>query len=174
MTTVRAFFPYWDTLYRPLLLATVAALPRDQFDFKPHPEMYTAHQMIVHLAECERHWIHVVIEGGDYEEWVVPAEPPEKGWVNAVDLPDHAALYAALEKWHRNTQLQLDRPVADLARVIPWRGPSGQEHQWTLQWILSRMQEHEIHHRGQLSLYLRMMGITPPSLWPQAEAPARP
>jgi len=162
--TIRAYYPFWDAQYRPFLLAAIAALPRDKFDFKPRPDMFTAHQMIVHIAECERHWIHVVVEGGPYEEWVAPAEDPKQGWVNTVDLPDHESLYAALEKWHRNTQRQLDRPASDLAKVITWRDPSGKEHQWTLHWILSRLQEHEIHHRAQLNTYLRLMGVEPPSM----------
>ncbi|HYJ33281.1 MAG TPA: DinB family protein [Candidatus Binatia bacterium] len=162
--TIRAYYPFWDTQHRPFLLAAVAALPREKFDFKPRPEMFTAHQMIVHIAECERHWIHVVIEGGAYEEWVAPAEPPEQGWTNVVDLPDHASLFAALEKWHRNTQRQLERPASDLTKVITWRDPSGREFSYTLHCILDRVHEHEIHHRGQLNLYLRLMGIEPPSI----------
>jgi len=162
--TIRSYYPFWDTQYRPFLLAAVAALPRERFDFKPRPEMFTAHEMIVHIAECERHWIHVVVEGGEYQEWVAPAEDPKKGWVNVVDLPDHEALYAALERWHRNTQAQLDRPVSDLSRVITWRAPEGKEYRWTLHWILDHLQEHEIHHRAQLNQYLRLMGIEPPSI----------
>src|SRR5215216_506065 len=100
---IRGYFPFWDSQYRPFLLAAIAALPPDRFDFKPRPEMFTAHQMIVHIAECERHWIHVVVEGGTYAEWVAPAEDPTQGWVNVVNLPDHASLYSELERWHRNT-----------------------------------------------------------------------
>lgn len=161
---IRGYYPFWDAEYRPYLLATVAALPVEKFDFKPRPQMFTAHQMIVHIAECERHWIHVAIEGGAYEEWVAPAEDPKQGWVNVVDLPDHASLYAVLEKWHRNTQQQLDRPASDLSKVITWRAPSGKEHRWTLHWILDHLQLHEIHHRAQLSTYLRMMGVEPPAI----------
>jgi uncharacterized damage-inducible protein DinB len=162
--TIRGYYPFWDAQYRPFLLAAIAALPRDKFDFKPRPEMFTAHQMIVHIAECERHWIHVAVEGGSYEEWVAPADDPKQGWRNTVDLPDHASLFAALERWHRNTQRQLDRPVSDLSKVIAWRSPSDKEYQWTLHWILDRLQEHEIHHTGQLNMYLRLMGVEPPSI----------
>ena len=35
----------------------------------------------------------------------------------------------------------------------------------TLHWILDRLQEHEIHHRAQLNLYLRRLGLEPPSIW---------
>jgi len=61
--TIRSYYPYWDAQYRPYLLMAVDALPADRFDFKPRPEMLTAHQVIVHIAETERWWIHVVVEG---------------------------------------------------------------------------------------------------------------
>ena len=37
--TIRSFYPFWDAQYRPYLLAAVAALPKEHFDFKPHPSM---------------------------------------------------------------------------------------------------------------------------------------
>lgn len=161
---IRAFYPFWERQYRPFLLAAVAALPPHKFDFKPRPEMLTAHQIVVHIAECERGWISLV-EGGPYEQWVAPASEPSRGWVTEVDLPDHASLYAALGKSHRGTQNWLDRPPSELPRVISWRSPeSGEERRRTLHWILDHVQEHEIHHRAQLNLYLRLMGVEPPSI----------
>lgn len=163
--TIRAFYPFWDTQYRPFLLAAAAALPRERFDYKPRPEMLTAHQILVHIAECERSWIDDIVEGGPYEDWVVRHEDPKQGWVTVVDLSNHASLFEAMEKCHRSTQRWLDKPVSELSRVIRWTSPSsGAERRWTLHWILDHLQEHEIHHRAQLNLYLRMMGITPPSI----------
>jgi uncharacterized damage-inducible protein DinB len=161
--TIRAFYPYWDAQYRPYLLMAVEALPRDRFDFKPRPDMLTAHQVILHVAEAEHAWINNVVEGGSYEEWVSEHEDPAQGWKTVCDAPDHAALLALLEKWHRPTQRWLDRPTSELGRVITRTLPSG-ERRYTLHWILDHVQEHEIHHRAQLNLYLRMMGITPPSI----------
>ena len=42
---------------RPFLLLAVEALPLDQFHFKPRPGMFTAQQVIVHVAEAEYGWI---------------------------------------------------------------------------------------------------------------------
>lgn len=163
--TIRAYYPFWDTQYRPFLLAAAAALPRDRFDFKPRPEMFTAHQILVHIAECERSWISNIVDGEPYEDWVLPHEDRKQGWVTAIDLPDHASLFSALERWHRNTQNWLDRPASELSRVIPSRSQhAGEGTGWTLHWILDHLQEHEIHHRAQLNLYLRLMGIDPPSI----------
>ena len=162
--TIRSFYPYWDAQYRPYLLMAVDALPADRFDFKPRPEMLTAHQVIVHIAETERWWIHVVVEGGKNEDWVVEQEDPAQGWKTVHDAPNHPALRALLDEWHRPTQRWFARPVSELGRVFPYQPKDGPERRPTLHWLLDHVQEHEIHHRAQLNLYLRLMGVTPPSV----------
>lgn len=162
--TIRSFYPYWDVQYRPYLLMAVEALPREHFDFKPCAEVLTAHQTIVHIAEAERIWMQSVMEGGPEELWVVEHEDPTQGWRTVIDAPDHAALLRLLETWHRLTQRWFDRPVSELARVVTYKASDGVERQYTLHWILDHLQEHEIHHRAQLNLYLRILGITPPSI----------
>ncbi len=162
--TIRAYFPFWDTQYRPFLIAAVNAFPEDHLDYKPRPEMLTAREMIVHIAETERGWIHNVAGGGTYEEWVEPADDPAQGWRLVVDAPDRASLLARLEEWHRPTQRWLDQPEGELARVVTRRTEDGVERRYTLHWILGRVQEHEIHHRAMLNLYLRLLGIEPPSI----------
>ncbi|HYM82449.1 MAG TPA: DinB family protein [Candidatus Limnocylindria bacterium] len=162
--TIRSYYPYWDVQYRPYLIMAVEAFPADRLDFKPRPELLTARQMILHIAECERGWIYNVVEGGPYEDWVVEHEDPAQGWVIVGDPPDHATLLSLLEKWHRNTQHWLGQPVSELARVITYQPPEGSERRYTLHWILDHLQEHEIHHRAQLNTYMRMIGIQPPSI----------
>src|SRR5262245_24566953 len=161
--TIRAFYPFWDAQYRPYLLMAVEALPADRFDWKPRPEMLTAHQIVVHIAEAERAWL-IRVEGGSDEEWVAEHEDPAQGWRTVIEAPDHAALRTLLETWHRPTQRWFDRPAAELGRTIRYQPKGLPERTYTLQWILDHVQEHEIHHRAQLNLYLRMMGITPPSI----------
>jgi uncharacterized damage-inducible protein DinB len=86
------------------------------------------------------------------------------GWRIVIDAPDHDALLALLERWHEPTRRWLDREPAELARVFHRRLPDGSERTYTLHWILDHVQEHEIHHRAQLNLYLRLLGIEPPSI----------
>lgn len=162
--TIRSFYPFWDAQYRPFLIRAVETLPVERFDFKPRPEMLTAHQTVVHIAEAERAWIHHIVEGGTDEEWVAPHPDPAQGWVTTCDAPDHASLLGLLEEWHRPTQLWLGRAASELGRVFTHQRPHGAERRFTLHWILDHVQEHEIHHRAQLNLYLRLMGIVPPSI----------
>jgi uncharacterized damage-inducible protein DinB len=162
--TVGSYYPFWDAQYRPFLLLAVEALPVERFDFKPRPDLLTAHQLILHIAEAERGWIHHVVEGGPYEEWVIDHPDPAQGWQTVYDAPDHAALLAVLDQWHRHTQHWFAQPAAELGRVITERRAGRPERRFTLHWILDHVQEHEIHHRAQLNLYLRLMGATPPSI----------
>jgi uncharacterized damage-inducible protein DinB len=160
--TIRAHFPWWDTQVRPGLVRLVEVLDERHFDFKPRPELMTAREVVVHIAEAERSWIHCVLEGATEEDWVVPLEDPARGFRLVVDAPDRASLLALLEQWHRPTQAWLDRPESDLAHEVM---SEAKGRRYTAHWVLDRVHEHDIHHRAQLGMYLRMLGIEPPSMW---------
>ena len=162
--SIGAFYPFWDTQYRPFLLHAIATFPAEHLDFKPRPEMLTARQVILHLAEAERGWIHHILDGGADEEWIAPAKDPGQGWVSVVGEPDHGGLAVLLEKWHRPTQRWFGKPASELADVHTHQYPGAAERRFTVHWVLDHVQEHELHHRAQLNLYLRLLGITPPSV----------
>ena len=162
--TIRSFYPFWDAQYRPYLRRAVDALPREHFDFKPRPEMLTSHQIILHIAEADLAWIDSVVDDTPEQEWVAEHEDPSQGWKTVIDAPDHAALHRLLEESHRPTQRWLERPATELGRISTKRLQDGSERRYTLHWILDHVQEHELHHRAQLNMYLRMLGITPPSI----------
>ena len=162
--TIEGYYPYWDAQYRPYLIMAVEAFPADRLDWKPLPTVFTARQVILHIAEAERWWIGHIVEGGPYEDWVVPAADPAEGWQAAYDAPDRDSLLELLAECQRPTQRWLARPVSQLCRVIAFQPKEGAERLYTLHWILDHLQEHEIHHRAQLNLYLRLMGSEAPSI----------
>jgi uncharacterized damage-inducible protein DinB len=161
--TIRAHFPWWDTQVRPGLVRLVEAFPERDLDFKPRPELMSVRELVVHIAEAERAWVHCTIDGATDEEWVVPQDDPAQGYRITVDAPDRASLLAMLEQWHRPTQAWLDRPESELSREFVSEVRGGRRY--TVHWILDRVHEHEIHHRAQLGTYIRMLGIEPPSFW---------
>ncbi|MEP7028241.1 MAG: DinB family protein [Candidatus Eisenbacteria bacterium] len=162
--TIRAFFPFWDTYFRPYLLDAVELLPAAQFDFKPRPEMLTARQVILHIAEAERWWIHHIVEREPYEDFVVKHEDPAQGWVTVYDAPDHNTLRFTLEEYHRHSQRLFGLAAKELERPVTHRRENGEERTYSLHWILSHVEEHELHHRAQLNMYLRLLGISPPAV----------
>ncbi len=163
--TIKAYYPFWDAQYRPYLLDAVRMLPHTQFEYKPRPEMLTARQHILHIAEAELWWVHTILDGeAVLPDDVAAHEDPAQGWVTIYDAPDHNALLFRLEEAHRHTQRWFGLPASELAKTRTRKTPQGIERTMTVHWILDHVQEHEIHHRAQLNLYLRMMGITPPSI----------
>jgi len=162
---IKGHYPFWDSYYRPSLLAGLDALPADRFDFKPRPEMLTARQVVLHMAETELWWVHHIVDGEPFGDYTLPHDDRAQGWVEAYDAPDHNALRFVLEEAHRHTQRWFGFPARELDRVIPHVRPdTGEERRFTLHWILDHVQEHELHHRAQLFTYLRLMGITPPEV----------
>jgi uncharacterized damage-inducible protein DinB len=162
--TIKAYYPYWDAQYRFYTLDAVRLLPAEKFDWKPREEMLTAAQIVLHMAETENYWIHHVVDGEAYRDYVIA--PPEgvKGWVTDYDAPDHNALLFTLEEAHRHTQRWFGLPASELAKTYSRKRRDGSTQSFTLHWILDHVQEHEIHHRSQLNFYLRLMGLTPPSI----------
>ncbi len=162
---IKAHYPFWDSYYRPSLLAGIEALPPDRFDFKPRPEMLTARQVVLHIAEAELWWVKHIVDGEPVEDYTLPHQDKAQGWVTAYDAPDRSALTMVLEEAHRHTQRWFGFPAAELDRVIRHtRQDTGVERSFTLHWILDHVQEHELHHRAQLFTYLRLMGVTPPEV----------
>ena len=161
--TIRSHFPWWDTQVRPGLVRLIESMPDRELDFKPRPELMTARELVVHIAEAEHAWIESVLGGAKDEDWVVPREDPAQGYKLLIEAPDHASLLALLERWHRPTQAWLDRPEADLTYEVAPEDKGGRRY--TAHWVLDRVHEHEIHHRAQLGVYVRMLGMEPPSFW---------
>jgi uncharacterized damage-inducible protein DinB len=48
-----------------------------------------------------------------------------------------------------------------LTEVVTWNLPMGKRSETRLGWLLKAF-EHQTHHRGQCTVYLRLMGIKPP------------
>lgn len=87
---------------------------------------------------------------------------PRRG---AADAAYGTTIAACLDRWG-HVQLDTERallaiPDAALARVVehPGTGITGALWEMGLSMV-----EHEIHHRGQLSAYLKMLGVDQPAL----------
>jgi len=162
--TIKAFYPFWDAQYRPYLLDAVRALPPEHYEWKPRPEMLTARQVILHIAEVEFYWVNHVIDGEKYRDFVGEHADPAQGWTTDYDAPDANSMLFVLEEAHRHTQRWFGLPPAKLAETRTRTRGDGSTRTSTVHWILDHVQEHEIHHRSQLNLYLRLLGLTPPSI----------
>jgi uncharacterized damage-inducible protein DinB len=160
--TIKAHYPFWDAYHRPYLIEAVRRLPPEHFDFKPRPEMLTAAQHVLHIAEAELWWIHHIVDGEPYRDLVVAAPDGQPGYVTDYDAPDHNALLFVLEEAHRHTQRWFGLSVKELSRRVTRTRANGETTEYSLHWVLEHVQEHELHHRAHLITYLRLLGVAPP------------
>lgn len=130
----------------------IGAVPTGNRDYKPDPKSRSAWDIAVHIAMSDV-WFADSILGGKFEWTGEPATPAE--------MTDPAAV----AKWHekqmadRLAKLRTMSPD-DMLRNVEFFGMKGPACTW-----LTMMNNHTIHHRGQLAAYLRAAGSKVPAIY---------
>jgi uncharacterized damage-inducible protein DinB len=133
-------------------------VPMDKAQWKPHERSMSIGRLSTHLAEtC--HWIPVILGSDEFDFAAEPFKP-------------HVA--ASLEELFRILDLHISRSIAALENATE----EDFERKWTVkrgeQVIFSIPKKvairgwgfsHMIHHRGQLSVYLRLLDIPVPGMY---------
>lgn len=140
----------------------MGALPHDQFDYRPHARSQSARELVWTLA-CESQACSDIIDAGRID-WQhrppagTPAEIVSSFQRNYAALSKRAA--ALDEKaWQRKVQFLVEGAIM--------QEPSLGQFLWYLFFDA-------IHHRGQLSTYIRPMGGKVPSIYgPSGDDPGR-
>ena len=151
------FRKYWARV-RFRTNAVVACVPHDRVDWSPGFGAMTFGDLIRHLALTER-WLFVEVACGRLSRY----ESHDDRWGTSLD--DVRALMTRLHDESR--ELVAEFSATDMERVVVTpAGASMASWKW-----LRAMCEHEVHHRGQLYLMLRLCGIaTPPIFGMTSEA----
>ena len=125
----------------------LAAVPAEQSDYKPHEKSMSALQLAAHIAASEEFFLRGILNGSF--EWKEP------------DFATPADTLAHYEKTIPGLIAELRAmPAAKLAAPIAaamWNHPAVV--------YLNIDLKHGVHHRGQLSAYLRPMGAKVPSIY---------
>jgi uncharacterized damage-inducible protein DinB len=139
---------------REALRAIAAGIPPGQEDFRPAPGTMSLGEHALHAASAER-----------TARQALTTTPGQWEWQIGIDLKHYPEIDSILAVLDAETELtraymgNLGPP--DLARLVktPWGAEITIEDLW-YEWIL-----HEVHHRGNLVTSLRVLGVTPPSIW---------
>lgn len=123
--------------------------PGDKFDWKPHETSMTLGALLNHIPQAESGLIEAIITG------IFPHD------FTNYDKTDE--LIAAFRKSH-------EEAVAKVLTISDegWDeqvAPFGPEKSFPRLALLTLSLEHEIHHRGQLYVYLRMLDCKVPELF---------
>lgn len=136
---------------QPTTRKVLAAFPNDKGDFKPHEKSMSAIDLAWHIASSEIWFLTGIAEGEFSPGGPRPAEIKTIADVVAWYDKEHPAAWAAVKALPADklgTPLNFHN-VMNLPAVA----------------YLGLMNSHSIHHRGQMSVYVRMAGGLVPSIY---------
>lgn len=140
-------------------------LPQDRLGWQPHQKSMTLGRLATHIAEIPG-WVGSIVEKDEFDVGASGYVPPTVGSVaevlamfdknvaTATDTLKRQSNDRLLAKWQlkKNGKLVVEMPRLGMVR--------------------SFLMNHLIHHRGQLSVYLRLQNVPLPSIYgPTADEP---
>jgi uncharacterized damage-inducible protein DinB len=139
----------------------VEAFPADQAEFKPHPRSNSARQLVFTFA-VEEHLILAALKDQLNLSGGFPKAPDSWDECVAAFRKNHSETMRALESAR-------DEDFAGTVKFFTGPGAIGDVPKTQFMWFILCDQ---IHHRGQLSVYVRMAGGKVPSIYgPSADEP---
>ena len=136
----------------PVTRNVIAAIPADKGDYRPDDIVKSALDLAWHIVTAEARFISAVING------VFDLTPAPR--------PDSVRTAAAINDWYEERFAGIieglkSLPAEALVKTVDFRGM----FQFPAVVYVQLGMCHTIHHRGQLSMYLRPMGARVPSIY---------
>ncbi len=144
-------------------------IPEDKLDWTPHPKSLSFRRLATHLANIP-HWAAVTVEESSFDVAPPGGEPLREEPVDSVT--------EALAKLEANVAAARSAiaGASDETLTEPWALLSGGEEMFKMPRIAvlrGMVMNHLIHHRGQLSVYLRLNDVPVPATYgPSADEAA--
>lgn len=132
-------------------------IPAETFDWKPHEKSMTMSQLAAHVADMFG-WFSHTLERDELDFAAGYAQPKPANAEELVGILDENTA-AAIESL---------RKTDDAAFMKNWTLRSGEEiflQMPKVAVVRSMVMNHIVHHRGQLSVYLRLNDIPVPALY---------
>jgi uncharacterized damage-inducible protein DinB len=135
----------------------LARLPDERLSWKPHDKSMTMGALAAHLASLPQ-WAATILDRSTFDLVDAPPRPAE--------ATSRETVLGAFDRAVTDARRLLDKTDAELQ--APWTLRRGGQEVFTIpraaafrSWVLS----HSIHHRGQLSVYLRLNDIPVPGVY---------
>jgi uncharacterized damage-inducible protein DinB len=159
VSKLKAYLSTWEKEFK-TTLRVLESYPSDRLNYRPHEKSKTAHELMWTIAHGEAEFIGGCLRGDIKFREVKPPKTKE-------------ALLRAYKKEHAATVKKVKKAgEAVFSRTIKFyvaKGKMGDVNVGEMLWLLLHDQ---IHHRGQLSVYLRLVGAKVPSIYgPSADEP---
>lgn len=151
--TNREFFVQMVSTEFPRFLGVLQATPAGRLDYKPHERSRSAEELIGHLIGHEQDLVELAETGDINHRMHVPF----------TDLNDAIRIYREAHESAKRALAGVDDNGWDaIGRFMVQGHVAVEAPRRDLAWMLLM---DAVHHRGQLSTYLRPMGGTVPSIY---------
>jgi uncharacterized damage-inducible protein DinB len=129
----------------------LGAVPADRADYRPDAISKSAMDLVTHIATSEHWFVEAVLTGA---------------FTPGPRIPDAAKTPAEIAAWYgdysaKNLEALAKATPEQLLKIVNFRGMFEQPAMLFLTMGL----HHSIHHRGQLTSYLRSMGAKVPAIY---------
>ena len=138
----------WNRIHKQTSRALRAA-PDAHLEWRPREGMFTLRELISHIPEAEFGLVRSALAGSTRTE--------------GLDLANQtvAQIADAFDKQHEQLVEEVSRlSLEQLNEEVEFHGKRMRRKV-----LLAGLTEHEIHHRGQIFTYYRLLGIEPPNLY---------
>ena len=133
-------------------------VPGDRLDWRPHQKSFTAGELASHIVECVR-WTEAIFSGDEFN-----VDPATFTPVRVASVPELLDTFDA----DVARSVRVLASVGDEAVTRPWR----MKIRGTVRFERPKAMvfrdftlSHLIHHRGQLSVYLRLLEVPVPGAY---------
>ncbi|HEX7289438.1 MAG TPA: DinB family protein [Candidatus Angelobacter sp.] len=136
---------------------TLERVPEDKLGWKPHQKSMSLGGLATHLATIN-HWVDATMGMDSFDVAGAPPTP---------ELKSRAEILAMFDQNVASARKTI-AAAEDAQLMKPWSLVAGGKTVFTLPRIAvlrSFIMNHTIHHRGQLSVYLRLNDVPVPSIY---------
>ena len=133
-------------------------VPEGKFDWQPHPKSMTLARLALHVAETPGVFARMLTPDGIDFAGFKYVPPEGKTTADILALHDKSVESAR----------QFLTGLSDEKAQANWKFSQGGKEIMSaarIAWVRTLMLNHWIHHRGQLSVYLRMLDVSIPSIY---------
>ena len=136
-------------------------LPEASAAWRPHAKSMSLGELGMHVSQIPG-WAKIVLEGTQFD-----TDPPGGQRDSPAPFESTAKMLAAYDE-RVSAARALLLAATDAELMVPWALKMGGKTLFTMPRVAvfrSFVMNHGIHHRGQLSVYLRMCGVALPSIY---------
>ncbi len=152
------------------------AVPANKVEYKPDPASRSAIELARHIAAADNRFVETVINGVfDTNPAMIPAAADNRFVETVINgvfdtnpamIPGNVKTPAEIASWYEERYAKNFEALAkvsgdQLVKIVDFRGM----FQWPAVKFVMFGLHHTIHHRGQLSSYLRCMGAKVPAIY---------